>query len=186
MTLGHIDLEDFDSGQKGPKPKSLDFRSGFEEGHASALNEISARQAQACEEILSALQDMRFGYEEARQQLISQLAPILAQVAEAVLPSVLRETFGLHLVEHVLKTAQTGTDTPIEVSVSETIVGQIQSIPALQTQDVHIKGRSDLVDGQALIVSGGAPVLLDLPHLLTELQTALRGLEGSERTMSHG
>ncbi len=186
MSLGRISLEDFDSSVKGPKPQSTDFRAGFAEGHAAAMAEIAAQQAQASDEISNLLQDLRFGYEEARQHILSQLAPILSQVAEAVLPSVLQETFALHLADYVEMVARDGTGAPLEIAVPQQILERLAETTVFQSQGVCVKGRADLSDGQALIVGGGTPVLLDLSNLLTELQTALRGLEGQERTLSHG
>jgi len=186
MISAHLDLEDFETGEPATPKESPDYARGVEDGRAAALSEADALQADALAKLANTLSDMTFGYEEARSHLVGRIAPILAQVAETVLPEILRDTFAQHLIDQVMGALGDGADMPLQIAVSAATAKQLEAARPPELTQFTFVTQIDLSDNQALILGGTTDIILDLPLMLAELQTALRGLEGLERTTTHG
>ena len=184
MTSARVTLESFDGDGQPRRAQSADYKRGFSDGLLQARDSSEAGLAQAVAEISATLNDMAFGYEEARLQTLETLRPLLAQVADAILPMVAQETFSAHLLDVIERAFQTAIDAPIQIGVAPEILVPITK--AHQNDRFTFVSDNAVDSGQALIVQGDTRVLLDLPALLAELQTALLSLEPPERTQSYG
>lgn len=184
MSGGRITLERFDGDAKNTIEESADYKRGFADGEQKGDASRAALQAESIQAIASTLADMAFGFEEARLHVIKRLQPILAQVAEAALPHIIHNTFGAHLTDVIDAQVKEAATAPIEIAVAPDIVPVIAD--ATQNRPFTFVADPTLRAGQALIQNGETLVLLDLPALLTTLQTALHGLECPERSQSNG
>ena len=186
MTNPGITLESFDVGPAEPRRESADYERGVRAGIAQAEASLSAQKTQAAQDIAASLNDMTFGYAEARQYLLDRFAPIIAQLSEAILPEVLKQTFAAHLTDLITSALEDAADMPLTVRLP-TSAGDIRDeVEAMVSPAFSITLDPGLAEGQAEILHGETQLFLDLAAFLNDLQTALRGVDETERSLSHG
>ena len=180
-----VDLENFEVGGP-PTPLSSEYKRGLQAGLTQAAETQIAARVAALESASTALQDMTFGFTEARVHLINHMRPVLAQIAETLLPDVLRSTFGLRLAEALSAHFEAVLGDPVTIALPPSAVDELQAALSSSTQNFAFIAQPDLKDGQAIITQNAHNLMIDFSALLGALQTALNGLEASERTSSHG
>ncbi len=186
MSLSRITLESFDDDSEGPPPESEDYLRGFSEG----VRQAEARQDNALNEgiinIAATLADMSFGFAEARLLILDRVRPLLAQIAETVLPDVLEQTFAAHVIEVLERDFDTAMDQPVSIAIAPELHDKIQDQLPHASGSFQLISDPNVASGHAIVQSGGTQIMIDMPSLLSDLQTALHGLEQSERTISNG
>lgn len=186
MTLARVDLESFEENGAVPLKESPDYLRGFADGAAQAEQQNAAENSRAVADIASALQDMTFGFTEARIHILDRIRPLLAQIAETVLPDILNEAFAPHLIQALTQSFDDASDEPVMIAVAPEITGAVGETLASLDGKFKLVPDPKIALGQAILRRDDTQILIDFPGLLNALQTALHGLEPSERTHSNG
>lgn len=186
MTLARVDLESFEDSGVPPSKENPDYLRGFNDGVAQAEQHQAAEISRAVADIASALQDMTFGFTEARVHILDRVRPLLAQIAETVLPDILNEAFAPHLVQALTQSFVDASDEPILIAVAPEILDAVGETLASLDGKFKLVPDPKIALGQAILRRDDTQILIDFPGLLDALQTALHGLEPSERTYSNG
>lgn len=187
MTFSEVSLESFENDETGQPIQSAEFSRGFAAGQAASMKEFEATKSDAIATIAASLADMSFGFTEARDYLLCGLRPLLTQLAETALPAILKDTFGAHLAQTVLDHFNTMSDAAIHISVSPDAIADLSEMETggHVSQFVFVPN-PDLLLGQAVLCQADKHLMIDLVALSDALQSALRGLESLERTLSNG
>lgn len=186
MSFARVTLESFESGGAFPPKEGPDYQRGFKDGVEFAAQSDAAAVRAAVSDMSATLSDMTFGFTEARLHLLDRIRPILAQIAEALLPDIAREVFAAHLVETLLQSFEAAADQPIQIAVAPSDLAAVGSALASADGRIRLQGDAGLAIGQAVLCRDETHILIDLPALTGALQTALLGLEPSERTLANG
>lgn len=183
MTLSNVTLECFDDGDGSTvPPASPDFVRGFEAGKLHAMQDIQSQRQMAVADVSATLGDMAFGYAEARGALLEQIHPLMVQIGELILPEIAKETFAAHFCDTLTRAFQDATDQKIEVAVAPDMIAEVPTDGSVFT--LIADPEMDL--GQARLRRDDSHILIDFPTLLEDLQTALRGLDLTQRTHANG
>lgn len=181
-----LSLERFDDHDQADPPQSAEFQKGFKAGQAALCDSLQTRQTEELGAISSTLADMTFGFEEARQHLLSALAPLMAQVIDEIIPAILKDTFALHLEDVVQGMCVDAFETPVKINVSpqmfETLSAATLDIPP----QFALTADPAIADGQAVITSEHASLIMDHHALFEGLRVALRSPEITERKTDNG
>lgn len=177
-----VNLECFDEAPDGSERPTAEYAKGFAAGVEQSTADIAAQRQQAVTEIAATLSDMSFGYTEARDMLLEQIQPLLAQIADTILPEIAKEGFSALLTDTLNQAFNAETERAIELTIAPDLVGELSSVNGI----FEVTPDSKLVRGQAILRRKDTHVMVDLPHLIHNLQAALHGFETTQRTHSNG
>lgn len=186
MTSARITLESFEDEPEHGEPDSEDYLRGLADGIQIGEQSQIAALAQATEAVSATLSDLTFGFAEARVQLMGQLQPLLAQVSDTVVPHILHQTFKQHLIEVLVTDFDDALNRPVHVKASPDMVTHLATELSGHSSQFVFSADPLLEGGQAILTDPDTQVMIDLPALILDLQTALSGLDPLERTQIHG
>lgn len=173
-----FELEDFASPSLNLSvPQRPEDLPGYDEGYASAMAEVAARQTQLAQDTVQAISDITFGFAEARLHVMTSLEPLFRILIDTILPGTLPESFHAHVVARLVAAAKSDTARPFNLALHPTQVGAVSNIlPQALVPLLTLSADPSLSPHTAAIRQGDLETALDHDALLAEVSEALAAL----------
>ncbi len=152
------------------------FDKGYRAGWDDAIKAKSEESDRVSDALAQNLQDLSFTYHEAHAQVLSNLTPLFDEILQKLLPTIVRDTLGAHVSEHLTRAARELGAVSVEVvvapgagdDVSEWVNTAGHSFP------ISIKESGSVGPGEAELRLGGKEIAIDLTGLTTQISQAVR------------
>lgn len=153
-----------------------DYETGYKAGWDDASAAQSEAQEQLRTELVQTLQDLSFTFHEARASMVLAMTPVFDQLVQEIVPAALRDTLGLHLVQHLTQAAADSVPDRLTLTLAPQDRDRIEAaFPPDMAAPLELVEDEALAPGQARFQFGTRAARLDLPAVEALIRDSVQG-----------